>query len=261
VDVVCGSGVEVGDGWLAEGVWDGDFERGALDLAQIVAGSGVRITGRSVVFVSSSTTVDRLWWLQQRKCSYVSNSLPALLSVSGTSLLDTYGNYRRDLRSIIRGTENCTRQIPVSSGTLTAVYYHNLRLSDGQWEIVPRAAAGRPFRNFEDYRDYLFDVAARIGANCAERNRHAQVTPLVALSSGYDSSAAAVAARVAGCKHTVTLERARSHFAIADSGEEIAHHLGLSCTSYLNYAGAFRDEVWFWAALGGAEMGRKPATP
>jgi hypothetical protein len=60
VTVFHGSGVEVTDDWFAEAAWAGDFDAGDFDRTDVVAGSGGRIRGDELVFVSSASTVDRL---------------------------------------------------------------------------------------------------------------------------------------------------------------------------------------------------------
>lgn len=40
VEVLHGSGVEIGPGWFCEAVWDGDFEAGAFDRTSVVFGTG-----------------------------------------------------------------------------------------------------------------------------------------------------------------------------------------------------------------------------
>ena len=87
--VFAGPMVEVGNDWIAEAVWAGNFSDGSFDQTDLVFGSGIRIRGQKVVFVSSGTVFDRLWHTSPGADHYVSNSLPALLAVSGRSLRET----------------------------------------------------------------------------------------------------------------------------------------------------------------------------
>lgn len=55
-----GSRVEIAQDWFAEAVWPGAFEEGRFDQTDLVFGSGGRLSGGTVTFVSSGSTVDRL---------------------------------------------------------------------------------------------------------------------------------------------------------------------------------------------------------
>lgn len=92
VELLHGPLVGARDGWAIEGVWAGPFEEGGFDRTSLVFGSGVRCRGDHVTFVSSGTNVDRLWHMDRGGSLVVSNSLPALLAVSGGRLLDEVPN-------------------------------------------------------------------------------------------------------------------------------------------------------------------------
>ena len=78
-----GARVEVGDGFACEAVWPGKFEDGDFDRAAVVAGSGIRLRGREVVFVPATSTIDRLHSVERPDGPIVSNSLPCLLQAIG----------------------------------------------------------------------------------------------------------------------------------------------------------------------------------
>ena len=61
LEVFHGPQVETTAEWFCEAVWDGAFAAGDFDRTDVVFGSGGRLRGRSVSFVSSATTVDRAW--------------------------------------------------------------------------------------------------------------------------------------------------------------------------------------------------------
>ena len=103
VEVLRGPMVECAPLWCVEAVWDGPFEDGDFDRTDAVYGSGIRLRGDHVVFVSGSTTFDRLWHCRQADTWTVSNSLPALLAAAGLSLRDDHAHYTADIQSITRG--------------------------------------------------------------------------------------------------------------------------------------------------------------
>ena len=70
VHVRLGSHVELGDGWCVEAVWAGDFEHADFDRAELLFGSGIRCRGGRIVFVSTSTMLDRLWVIQMDTLFY-----------------------------------------------------------------------------------------------------------------------------------------------------------------------------------------------
>ena len=126
VTVFVGPRVEVGDGWLCEGIWDAPYVEGDLDRTDLVFGSGVRLRDDSVVFVSSGTTVDRLHALEHECEQYVSNSLPCLLAATGGSLELFCDRYGRLGRSIVMGlevtTENSRRRQALSSLRISTTF-------------------------------------------------------------------------------------------------------------------------------------------
>jgi hypothetical protein len=77
-----------------------------------------------------------------------------------------------------------------------------------------------------------------------------RIVPLGSVSSGYDSGAAAVIAREAGCDDVVTIVNATSVLSRSDSGLEIAQHLGMNCQTYRHRRKAYRHEEAIWAIAG-----------
>ena len=73
------------------------------------------------------------------------------------------------------------------------------------------------------------------------------MTALSSISSGYDSPAAAVVAREAGCTHTITIGKSSSYWRGSDSGKPIADKLGMTCDEYDRTASSYPDEVAVWA--------------
>src|SRR3990172_6640128 len=83
ITVYHGPCVETTDHWCVEAVWAGDFAEGDFDRTDLVFGTGVRSRGDHLLFVSSGTTDDRLWYCDHDGFTYVSNTLGGLLAAAG----------------------------------------------------------------------------------------------------------------------------------------------------------------------------------
>jgi hypothetical protein len=256
IEVLHGPRVEVGDGWCAEAVWAGPFEAADFDRTDLVFGSGVRVRGSEVVFVTSATAMDRLWTWQGGGTTYVSNSLGALCARAGLRLIDgdTYANDCLSTIGTRWGATVCTRAFPTQSGEGHVAWFNNL-VYDGRTlreEVKPDVAPA--FTTFASYYDFLIDAARRLGENLKSPARRHGVAPLTSVSSGYDSPAVAVIAKHAGCTEAVTIRQAASMWRGSDSGEAIAERLGLACRCYDRIGRTYPNEAAFWAASGYANL-------
>jgi hypothetical protein len=254
VSVFHGPCVEVNPHWCAEAAWVGDFTEGDFDLTDVVVGTGVRLRGAEVVFVSSSDTLNRLFWFTHEGRWIVTNSLPALLALTGVDLVDDYP-YADALASIVKGLHSYQREIPSSGGMIHVVYFHNLKLANGEIAEIAKPRRAPDFADFATYRDFLYDAARHIGANARSAARRHRVTPIASVSSGYDSPAAAIVAREAGARDCVTIAKSRRDaanlFNTDDSGAAIATQLGMPCRAYLRKTvEGFAVEDAAWAAMG-----------
>ncbi len=227
VTIFHGPMAEVGSDWLAAAVWAGDFSAGDFDQTDLIFGSGVRLRGDKVVFVSSGAGQERLWHASLAGMTHVSNSLPAILATAGLSLRNDYPGYRDDILTVeTKGWQSYTPTIPTDSADVHLVYFRNL-VFDGRTlreEEKPDGAPG--FAGFGDYFAFLTSSARRVGQNLSAAERRHKVVPLATISSGYDSGAAAVIAGYAGCKAAVTIRNSSSLWRGSDSGEQVARHLG-----------------------------------
>jgi hypothetical protein len=252
VRLLHGERVEVCEEWAVEAVWAGDYGAGDFDQTDLVFGTGVRCRDNRVVFVTSGTAMDRLWYCQKEGTWYVSNSLGALSACSDLSLQEDFG-YVNDRRSVIRttwGEDSCTRSFPTQGGEGHLIWINNLVYEKGAMREEQKPETAPPFTGYGDYENFLFETAKSLGRNLADPTRKHKVNPLASVSSGYDSPAAAVVAKHAGCKEAVTIRQSSSFWRGSDSGEAIARQLGLSCRSYDQTAPAFPHEEAFWAASG-----------
>lgn len=252
VTVFVGRDVEVDDDWVCEGVWDAPFAAGDFDRTDLVFGSGVHVRGDSVVFVSSGTTLDRLHALDGGDQVYVSNSLPGLLSVANGSLDPSCIRYRQISRSIMRGLDEYTRDVPTTAGTVRLTYFHNLRW-DGRFLCdQAKPDVQRDFSTYQAYRTFLDDALRRISDNAAATDRARPLQLIATISSGYDSPTVTVLARGVGCREAFGFDRARGNH--NDSGAPIAELLGVRYHAL--QTSAWRSEplaaVPFLAALASA---------
>lgn len=250
VHVRHGSHVELGDGWCVEAVWAGDFEHADFDRAELLFGSGIRCRSGQVVFVSTSTMLDRLWHCRRGQRIYVANSLPALLACAEISLLDDYHHYAADIATLTKGLNDYKRIIPASPCDVSVAYYQNLEYDGESLREVDKPDTTPAFTCYADYHGFLVDVARRLGANLSSLSRRHRIVPFASVSSGYDSGAAAAIAREAGCTETVSIVNASSLLPRSDSGLEIATHLGLACRGYHHSQTAYRHEETIWSAAG-----------
>jgi len=250
IGVLHGPMVETADDWVVEAVWDGDFAAGDFDRTDLVFGTGIRIREGDVFFVSSGTTLDRLWHCRKDGKTFVSNSLPAVLGTTGLSLQDDYTEYSRDFYTIQRGLDWYCREFRTIQEPTSCTAFHNCVYRGCHLEDASKPDKAPSFESYEDYRRFLVMTAERIGANLTSPRRTCCVTPLATISSGYDSSAAAAVAKWAGCARAVTIRRSSSLWRGSDSGEPVARALGLSCQSYPRSAPSYPFEGTFWACTG-----------
>ena len=248
IEVLHAPMVETAEDWCVEAVWAGDFADADFDRTDLVFGTGIRRRGDRVIFVTSGTLFDRLWYCCHSGHWYVSNSLPALLAAANLDLRLDYPGYTADIQTVTRGLGGYARSIPTQSTDVSVLYFNNLEYSGQGLNEVDKADVAPHFTTFEQYRDFLIDTAERLGANLRSPARAHGVVPLASISSGYDSTASSVIARFAGCNQTVTITQATSLWRGSDSGEPIARHLRMGCKSYPRTAEAFPDEAAVWAA-------------
>jgi len=255
-EILHGPMVEVGEKWVVEAVWDGEFSAGDFDKTDLIYGSGIRQREGDLIFVSSATGIDRLWHVQCGDNVYVSNSFPGILQVSGLNILDDYRFYASDLSTIeMDGLYSYVRSIPTDGPNLNIVYFENMLWDGRNLLAVEKPKKTPPFTNFQSYENYLKKNAENLGMNAQSPLRNFRINMLVGLSSGYDSVACAVVAKYAGCKDAVSIVDSTSLWRGSDSGEKIAPYLDLNCKYYKHDKTSYKNEIAVWAG-GGAPGGR-----
>jgi hypothetical protein len=120
------------------------------------------------------------------------------------------------------------RAIPTAAGRIEP-YYRSIRICpDGGVEFFDHQPC-RSFATYAAYRGYLEDQLQALFENATDAERLVRYPPIASLSTGYDSTAAAVLARQAGCREAFTFRRALNGPPGAeDSGEHVGCLLGLT---------------------------------
>jgi hypothetical protein len=237
VELLCGVSVEVRDDGFFEGAWAGRVEAFDFTSAADVFGSGGRITGDDLIIVTPSHTLERVQFIQRRDETLISNSLVFLLTTAGAELDPHHAAYASDFTDIIHnGIDAFDTAIPLcfsgspenaaeSRGEGHLIYLKNVRLHhDGRISFDEKTAAP-PFETFDQYVASLGDVLQKTVINAASPYRKTRYSPLVSVSTGYDSPAVAALVRRAGCEKAVTFTHARADGrsqAEDDSGKPIA---------------------------------------
>ena len=248
-----GSHVETRETWCAEMVWNLPFDDGDFDRTDCTLGSGIRLRENMVTFVSASDTINRLLYTRSGDSLLVSNSLAALLAVSGMELLDSF-DYPYALNSITNGLNAAIQTVPASRDPIRVCYVRNLQVRGTDVGEVDKPRSNLEFGTYRDYREFLTTRAGQITANAGAGGRKHRVSSLATCSRGYDSPAVAVIAYQAGIRDAVTVAKARREpglmFKINDSGAEIAGRIGLRCRSYTRHRRNYPHEDAIWAATG-----------
>lgn len=234
-----GPWVEVGAMGFIEGVWDGAFDGLDFDRSACVFGSGAVTRGDSIVFVSSASTTDYLyWWSREDAASVVvANSLPLLLTSLNDELDPQIQLYDQINNSILSGFKNYASQIPTCRGSVNRLIHWNLVVGSGQVKLEDKPLPP-PFAAFRDYATYLAQACARLADNARDPRRVRPMAIFSTQSRGYDSTAANAVAKESGIDlvFTVTKSKGKGYFAdddqhheLNDDGSEICQILGVPC--------------------------------
>jgi len=219
---------------MIEGVWDGDFSKGEFHTAENIFGSGIRVDGEKIYFVSSSALVDHLFYCHNGEMFLVSNSLVVLLGYTGAFLDDTY-DYYSESTSIAKGVHDYTKEFRVIHPAIPCfyqVFYENIvvtkdgiscELKKGLHEIT----------SFEHYYALLWSILSRIKNNYQDTERTIPLSVFTTLSSGYDSTAVTCLVQRLGVDTCFTLKKSASWMRWSakystDDGTWTAHALNLS---------------------------------
>lgn len=240
IRLLAGPGVEHGPGWWCEAVWAGPFEDADFDRTHAVFGSGGRVRGDQVTFVPSAAVSDRLHVSSVDDGLVVSNSLPALLAHTCTSLTDDH-DHLATMRTVRGGIDAYDREIPTTDGSITLVYHDNLVLRGGEQQLAPKPVPPLDTVDYATYTALLRDSLRAIAANAASPRRARPLALVSTCSSGYDSSVVTALSAAVGCRHVVGIVEDRK--GRPDSGRCVADALGMEFHGFGRHAWTERGEV------------------
>ena len=229
VDVRCGEGVEIGDDFVVEGIWDGAFAAGEFHRARHFFGTGVKVLGDDVIVVPSRALVDRVVLATSDGGVWASNSLLLLLAVTARAL-DPDVDYLDACHAVIAGTDDYDPQIDVVGDDALRFVQHYHRPLVIRAGTVTRQAATPPvpFASFDAYHAALHDALAAIVDNAAAPQRRTPISHFTSTSTGYDSAAVSALARSYGVTRCFTTDGARTLDGMTlEDGRPVARALSL----------------------------------
>ena len=222
-----GPWVEVNKSFFVEGAWAGDFLEANFD-SSFMTGTGVKVEGDGLVFVTPTHTLDRLNLMEKSGVMYVSNSLSCLLAAANETLDRSFIFYDSYVASIKYGLGKYEKRIPTQSRrTVNFHYCCNFVVSrDHEIRCNPKAESPR-LGNFGEYRHFLEETVLQISRNSTDSNRKVVYTPFATISRGYDSPTAMILSIFAGCTEAITFIGSRGTVADEDCGTPLAEMVGL----------------------------------
>jgi hypothetical protein len=243
VRVQCGEAVEIDDHGLIAGAWAGSFADRDFAGAGTSIGTALRVTDQGLVALAGSTGVALIHCYRSRGRIVLSNSLALAFAAAGDELRPDYAFYPHILYTISLGPDRYRREIPAARGRLRTFYRSFFADREGRERLCPIPDMPA-FGNFAEYRAMLVAEIAALFANAADSARRFRYSPIAGISAGYDSPAAAVVARDAGCREAFTFRQSlHGTGASDDSGEAIARQLGLNIEAFDTFAYRSRGDL------------------
>lgn len=262
VTVRHGSGVETRADGFVEGAWDGDFHAFDFDRAQSLAGSGGRLRAGAMIFAAPFHPLERIFSLRRDDEILLSNSLVFLLSEADDQLDIRHPHYFFDLLGSVRkGIAAPPARLRTAAGGEVELYpCCNLALDQRLGIQRIDKPCSTPPEDYAAYFRLLLATTQAIAQNAAAPQRLADYRLVAACSKGYDSTATAAVAALAGCREGVTYVQSAgvsghplsgvSEDQGDDSGTPALRALGMSVTEYrrtdiANLPGHPRAEFFF----------------
>ena len=231
----CGTMVEVYSDKFAAGAWSAPYEDVPADMAVTLMGSAGRISDDGFVFAAPSHTLEWLQFVRLDNEIVISNSLPMLLAEIEDGPDLTYPNYFFDLLETFRaGLAKPPRTFrTLKNRTVEFIVARNFHVSRKlSLSIKDEPTTVEP-SGYEAFRDTLQESVNQLVANARSSSRQYPFNPLVTVSRGYDSVAAAALASNAGCRDAVTFDGSGGPYGSGvDDGTRICEELGLNVSQY-----------------------------
>jgi hypothetical protein len=258
-----GDWVEIRDGFFVEGVWNGDFADGGFDKADSFFGSGGVVHPDRMVFVSSASTTDYLYYRHSGKNVVVSNSLPFLLAYCRDELDPHNASYTAWCDSIVRGIDEYRAHISTRNGEVRRLLFRNLVVENGAVRLVDKPLC-EPFDGYQDYVDFVAETYRAIIVNARDGGRRQELKILSTQSKGYDSTAVNALASRFGIDMAFTVSGSKGAGAFAeqdallqgdDDGTDIANRLGFPCVAIdrRRFQDDLNDEYLYFAGIANCE--------
>ena len=223
-----GLSVRTTDRAFFEGTWVGPPGLDCVAEATTVFGSGIVLDGQGPLIVPPAHTLEAVYVVRRDDRVLASNSLVGVLVAAGLELVPG-ADYVSRFHRVSNGLAESPIELPTTGAPVGMYFYDNLRIvRDGALSISPKPREA-PFTGFEEYAVRLSDALRSAIDNAGG---HA---PVMAVSSGYDSTAIAVIAARLGCRRAVTFALGRPrerNDPAADSGENTARRLGMHVTVF-----------------------------
>ncbi len=216
VDVTCGSSVRKENDAFFEGTWAGPATLTALPEATTVFGSGMVVRGSDLCFINPSHHLEGIYSARVGTELVLSNSFVAVLAATDLELDATFDypslfaaasalcwlvdDVSADGTARLLGTQV---SIPTQAEPITLQYVENLTVNHDLSVAEARKPRESEFASFADYSRRITNALASAFSNAAPYE------PVVALSSGYDSTAVAAVAAQVGCRTAVGFETSR----------------------------------------------------
>ncbi len=241
-DLICGNAVEIDEAGIIAGIWSAPFSNRAVADATSFAGTAIRKDRDPdrLVALCGNASPTPLHIHRTGSQLVISNALALGLACGEDGLRPSYAFYPQELYLDFAGPHRRHDGLRTAKGTLQ-VAYHSVELDRAlrlQRLVPPPVPA---FDGYRAYRSLLVSELRAMFANAADPGRRIRYRPIVALSKGYDSPAAAVLAAEAGCREAMTYRQCIEMG--DDSGEEIARQLGLSVTAFETFAYKNRTDL------------------
>lgn len=245
ITVYHGPAVETSSKGFIEGAWDGQFDAFDIESATIVSGTGAFLSDGQVSFLSSTDRLSPIFSITKDRCVYISNSPVFALSMAQVKPHETYPFYTYDFLKIWRGGLYClSGNLRTNSAEHLSVHFSTIMTINTRSAVSYKTyvLCAAP-EDYTAYRSKLIDGTKQVFKNASDPQRRRAYKPVAAISQGYDSTASAVLACLAGCTDTVTYFDSGHSGPYEDSGLENAARLGMTCKEYDRWAYLKRGDL------------------
>jgi hypothetical protein len=229
---------------FVEGAWNAPFESFNFLSATVLCGTGAVLDGCRVLFTSGTGKASPLYSIEEAESIFLSNSVYFAMGAAGEAPDDIYPFYPYDLIRIFREGMYCrSGDLRLRSGIPLQVHFATIISIDRERAVrFEDHELCAPFADYRAYHALLLEEMKRVFQNADDPARRRRYRPLAAISTGYDSSATAALASLAGCEEAVTFIDSQREDPREDSGAANARCLGMRCTEY---------DRWHYLKLGG----------